>query len=247
MSGKRSLSQDSWDDTARVIKTEDGSATVFRADLNATYRSTAGAAGESRYVFFDGSGLSTKQDTWHVLELGFGMGTNFRTVQQAAAEAGIFLKYHAVEYQPVPASVFSGKDFQDELLAQVFHKVRQSHHPVSIESPQWSLSLYISDWRDLRWEPLGVDAVFHDPFGPDTNPESWGVEVFQWAHRHLHRNGALVTYGAAGHVRRAMRDAGLFVASAKGFGPKREMTVAARSEDRLQGHDIRFRPTLCEK
>ncbi len=58
--------------------TEDGSHTLFNAELNETYHSHKGALAESRYVFIHAGLEQVLQDFDHlaILEVGFGTGLN---------------------------------------------------------------------------------------------------------------------------------------------------------------------------
>lgn len=57
--------------------TEDGSHTLFNAELNETYHSHKGALAESRYVFIHAGLEQVLQDFDHlaILEVGFGTGS----------------------------------------------------------------------------------------------------------------------------------------------------------------------------
>ena len=82
-------------------------------------------------------------------------------------------------------------------------------------------------------------TAFPRSFGPSTNPEAWTLETFQKIYGWMNPNGILSTYGAAGHARRSMASAGFWTASTKGFGRKREMTIASLNAERLShGHLI---------
>ena len=232
-----------WWRFAEYVTTEDGTTTVGRKDLGVTYRSMAGAQGESRFVFIEASDFPRGRNAWHVLELGFGLGTNFRMMREAAMHAGVVLNYTAVENAPVPPKLFTHADFADDDLHQLFVEVHESGEMQQMLREGITLSLYPAEWKDEKLSDLKVDAVFHDPFGPDANPDCWTRETFEWAKSHMKTDAVLLTYGAAGHVRRAMRDAGFFVASAPGYGPKREMALAALQEERLASHRIRYRPS----
>ncbi|RJK94512.1 FAD-dependent oxidoreductase, partial [Paracoccus aestuarii] len=88
-----------------------------------------------------------------------------------------------------------------------------------------SLTLVLGDvratlpaWRDR------ADAWFLDGFSPAKNPQMWGADVMAQVGSHTAPGGSFATYTAAGHVRRALQDAGFAVARAPGFGRKRHMS-----------------------
>src|SRR5690606_21576792 len=70
-----------------------------------------------------------------------------------------------------------------------------------------------------------ADAWFLDGFSPAKNPELWSAELMQAVGAHTAPGGTFATYTAAGHVRRALSDAGFTVGRAKGYGFKRHMSI----------------------
>lgn len=75
---------------------------------------------------------------------------------------------------------------------------------------------------------FAADAWFLDGFAPARNPQLWEPTLLHAVAERTLPGGTLATYSAAGHVRRALADAGLVVTRAPGFGAKRHMTRAAR-------------------
>lgn len=69
-----------------------------------------------------------------------------------------------------------------------------------------------------------ADAWFLDGFSPARNPELWGPDLMAQVARHTAPDGSFATYTAAGHVRRALSEAGFTVSRAPGFAGKRHMS-----------------------
>ncbi len=105
------------------------------------------------------------------------------------------------------------------------------------------LRLWLGDARD--WSPptaaLAVqaadkpcldsfDAIYFDPFSPESNPELWTAEVFEVAARGLRPGGLLTSYCVKSAVRKALHQCGLQVDKMAGpVGGKREVLVARRN------------------
>ena len=70
-----------------------------------------------------------------------------------------------------------------------------------------------------------ADAWYLDGFSPAKNPELWGEDLMAAVARHTRPDGTFATYTAAGHVRRALAQAGFTVTRAAGFGTKRHMST----------------------
>jgi tRNA U34 5-methylaminomethyl-2-thiouridine-forming methyltransferase MnmC len=63
-----------------------------------------------------------------------------------------------------------------------------------------------------------------DGFSPAKNPDLWSREILAEVARHTAQGGTFATDTAAGHVRRALADAGFDVARVAGYGRKRHMS-----------------------
>lgn len=193
--------------------------TYRNLEVGATYRSVHGAATESRYVFLEGTRLLERTETWRVLELGFGTGLNFATTLKAAAEHGVFLEYVSLEPSPMPT---------DHWLVEP--EWRQLDVGRRLELGGAALTVVPSRWQEFEPAAAFFQAFYHDPFGPGVCPDCWNAECFAWSHRALAEDGVLATFGAASATRWAMKEAGFLVARLPGVKPKREMTVAGKSE-----------------
>ena len=74
-----------------------------------------------------------------------------------------------------------------------------------------------------------ADAWFLDGFSPAKNPELWSPEIMQAVADHTAPSGTFATYTAAGHVRRALVEAGFEVSRPAGHGNKRHMSTGVLS------------------
>jgi tRNA 5-methylaminomethyl-2-thiouridine biosynthesis bifunctional protein len=245
------------------IQTGDGSYTFYNVTENIYFRSLQGARSEALYVFVAGARLPERGGDWSVLELGLGPGMNFLVTAQAflaRPEAGT-LRYHVVENAPLAPEKLGQLAYLNwfkyppvyellqEALSQAVQAVTVPHVLESHMAPiqlRWQireqvieLVLYPCAWElVLLPGELSFDAVYHDPFGPAANPECWGQPCFAWERAHLSETGLITTYGASTAMRKAMAQAGLYLASCKGSGNKREMTLAARNSEALSGYTL---------
>ena len=240
-------------DDVELCQTEDQSWTVLHKELNAHYRSMHGAESESEWVFINGTKLTT-QSVWNIVELGFGLGTNLSTVLgiRERLKSPPPLHYIGIDHQPVSSSLVNKlmpESNHREWLVDLLKQIESGSKigVVDIATENIRLELHASDVSEIHIKKSWVTSFFHDPFGPNTNPESWTLEVFQKIHSWMTPHGILATYGAAGHARRAMACAGFWTAATKGFGRKREMTIASRSANSLShGTLIKKYPPFME-
>lgn len=220
----------------RVLTTGDGSPTLARVGTGWTYRSDRGALREADHVFVHGADV-LGQARIRVLELGFGVGTNFSALVRAARAAGTQrVEVHAVERARVPASMLPVFDADAHALA--VEATEQGH------AARGGVSLTIHGGEFEAFVPEQCfDAVWLDPFGPDAEPESWSPAVTRVIATALSPTGRLVTYSSAGWIRRNLAAVGLFVGTLPGpTEGKREFTIAAHQRERLGEARVRNVP-----
>ncbi|WP_407539932.1 tRNA (5-methylaminomethyl-2-thiouridine)(34)-methyltransferase MnmD [Deinococcus radiomollis] len=205
--------------------TADGSLTAHSARFGQSYGSRFGAATQARQVFVEGSGTHLHPAP-KVLEVGFGLGQNFRAT--LAATAGRPLHYLAYEFDPVGAETLRQVAFSDPVAAHPGWQALMEGWPSSVAVPDLKFDLRLEDVT-LAALPQGwASAVYLDGFSPDVNPEVWTAAFLGRLAAALQPGGVLVTYSAAGHVRRGLQAAGLEVERRPGPAGKREVLRAAR-------------------
>jgi tRNA U34 5-methylaminomethyl-2-thiouridine-forming methyltransferase MnmC len=217
----------------RIIKTADGSDTVFIPEMNVSYHSKHGAIQESLHVFIDAGfrhiiNQSTNQPI-KVFEMGFGTGLNaFLTVIEAE-EKRIKVYYETVEKFPL------GKKEVDSLNYETVVKHEKLFQ--QIHECKWNEEVRLNEYFTLKKvqedlinystnQPFNI--IYYDAFAPAAQPELWTEDVFKKLHSVLLPGGILVTYCSKGTVRRAMQAAGFTVEKIPGPPGKREMVRAIK-------------------
>ncbi|UQN06250.1 tRNA (5-methylaminomethyl-2-thiouridine)(34)-methyltransferase MnmD [Deinococcus sp. QL22] len=216
-----------------LIDTPDGSRTAFNARFGEAYGSRFGAAAQARHVFVEGTGTHTHPAP-RVLEIGFGVGVNFRATLTDTTRRGATLEYVAYEFDPAPV----------EVLRAVAEGNEGAEHPawlalldawptlptLTVETEQVRLTVHFRDVLTAKLPQEWASALYLDGFSPDRNPEVWTPEVAQQLAAALAPGGVLSTYSAAGRVRRALAAAGLSVEKRAGPKGKREHLRAVQGE-----------------
>jgi tRNA U34 5-methylaminomethyl-2-thiouridine-forming methyltransferase MnmC len=192
------------------------------------YFSLAGGLAETRHVFLAGNGLPERfTDGFHIAELGFGTGLNLLATVLAHTGPG-HLRYTSFEAFPLPATDIARALQAFPELARIapdfLRKV--STGATELHFPNLTATLILGDARDTLpgWSGR-ADAWFLDGFSPAKNPELWSPGLMSEVARHTAPGGTFATYTAAGHVRRALAEAGFAVTRQPGFGRKRHMTT----------------------
>ena len=195
------------------------------------YFSLQGGLEETRHVFLSGNGLPARfRPGFRILELGFGTGLNFLVTLRAHREAGAPgpLLYTSFEAFPMnPADRARALAAFPEIAAEAAALTEALRHPGPWTFGDVTLRIVEGDARETlpAWDDQ-ADAAFLDGFSPAKNPEMWEAPLLHAVAARLAPGGTLATYTAAGHVRRALAEAGLAVERRPGFGTKRHMTTA---------------------
>lgn len=212
---------------APIVWTEAGTpvSTVF----DDPYFTIGAGPDETRHVFLGGNDLPARYAPgFAIAELGFGTGLNLLVAAGAWAGPG---QLHFTSFEAFP---LSPEDMAralaplalpgaDELLAAW----AMATGPVRVlDLPRARVEVHIGDARQTlpAWDGA-ADAWFLDGFAPAKNPELWGEGLMAQVARHTRPGGTFATYTAAGHVRRALAEAGFTVQRHPGFGRKKHMTT----------------------
>ena len=231
-------------DLLEVETTDDGSTTLVDRATGITYRSIYGAASEAAHVFVEGTRIFSRVGPWSILEFGLGGGTNLLTTlsHYRAQNLQDELNYHAIERALIGSSLGSqlhresahpdDLDFLCNILTQANQSMTVFRHPkLNVRFTLWP-----GDFREAQLPKAYFDAVYHDPFDPQVNPDGWTETWFKIALAAMQPHAILTTYSAATAVRRAMARAGLFLGSLPGSRGKREMTGASPALEHLLGY-----------
>ena len=215
----------------QLIETPDGSRTAHSPRFGEAYGSRHGAHTQARQVFVEGTETHLHPAP-RVLEIGFGLGVNFRATLSDASARGVSLEYVAYEFDPVPANWL-----REVSAGQVGaeHPVWMAllggwpHAPLHIEAENVRLTVHLANVSSADLPQNWATALYLDGFSPTRNPEVWTPQFVARLAGTLAPGGILATYSAAGHVRRSLAAAGLEVERRPGAPGKRECLRAVRS------------------
>lgn len=226
---------------------------MIRSDVfDDIYFSPDDGLAETRHVFLQGNCLPqgwSGRPRFTIAETGFGTGLNFLAAwdlfEKTTAPDAV-LDYVSFELHPLTAAQirealtpwtaeFGGR--MERLLASYPLRIPGWHR---VDLGRVRLTLIFDDVNAALPRlvaPLGVDAWFLDGFAPAKNPQMWTQTLFTQMARLSHEGTSAATFTAAGFVRRGLADAGFAVEKKRGYGRKRDMTVA-----RYQGLAARLPP-----
>lgn len=222
----------------RLIKTDDGSASLFVPELNETYHSTHGALSESRHVFID-KGLAHWQhlhpqaEEVCILEVGFGTGLNALLSYQYAKQQRMKIRYISLEPYPVPMQVAQelkyGDMLQEEGMQDAFLQLHAAawNEEVSI-AHNFKLEKRKTTLEEFPPAPTLADVVFFDAFAPSKQPELWSLPLLQVVEEAMRAGAVFTTYCAKGQLKRDLKTVGLTVETLPGAPGKKEMVRAVK-------------------
>lgn len=214
-----------------IIKSGDGSNTIFRPDLNETYHSNHGAVQESRHVFIDkGLNDSKKKDEISVLEIGFGTGLNAFLSIQWSLHMNQKLVYHTLEPYPIEQQVIQKLNYPQLIVFDQSDHLWEQLHVCEWErevqlTTNFTIVKKCIEVQKIISEKM-YDIVFFDAFAPGKQAEMWDVKTLNNVFKAMKIGGALVTYCSNGQFKRNLKEIGFSVEPLDGPPGKREMVIA---------------------
>ena len=219
----------------KIIKTSDGSDTIFNQDLNETYHSLNGSIKESELVYIR-NGLEffldkKITDSVRVLEIGFGTGLNFLLTKIFMEERNEKLFYHTLEPFPLPSGLLKKINYIEKLGEGNRDIFDNSHRSRPNETV--NLNEKITFLRsDLTLESIKFskkyDVIYFDAFAPSRQPEIWEKENLKKIYSHMNIDSILVTHCSSGQFKRDLREVSFDVDVLPGPVGKREMVRAIK-------------------
>ncbi|GAB5466861.1 MAG: tRNA (5-methylaminomethyl-2-thiouridine)(34)-methyltransferase MnmD [Candidatus Kapaibacteriales bacterium] len=234
-------------DDISVIKTGDGSNSLYLPELDETFHSRGGAYTEAMHVYID-AGLNffiqnnpEKKDI-NILELGFGSGLNTVLTFSEFSKNNFISESKSLYYTSIdkyPLSKELLKEYWSDKKTDLFNLdssiideilYSEWEKPISInnsKSDNFKLKKVNSDIDSFLIEDSSYyDIVYWDAFAPSRQPELWSEEIFTILRKRLNHGAVLTTYASASLPRKNLQNAGFAVSKIPGPPFKREMIRA---------------------
>lgn len=220
----------------RILKTEDGSSTLYLEGLQETYHSVHGALSESLYVYIK-HGLDLVPGNLNhirILEIGFGTGLNvLLTLDHAAANKTIDV--YSIEPFPLDLALLNEyyQDFDKrpesfDLLPKLTGAIPGTLCEIKPGFNFCMIPKKVQQLSEHDTEGVKFDLVYYDAFAPSRQPEMWSRETLEIVTNLMNAGALLTTYCAQGQFKRHLKDLGLIVENPPGANGKREMTTARK-------------------
>ncbi|EMO64659.1 tRNA U-34 5-methylaminomethyl-2-thiouridine biosynthesis protein MnmC [Leptospira borgpetersenii serovar Pomona str. 200901868] len=200
---------------------------------------------ETRHVFIGGNDLpdrwrnSNIQNSFCILELGFGTGLNFFTTWKEYLKQDNRFRLHFISVEKFPlswkeiskaVSAFPElEEIKEEFLSSYQDLIPGMNYFRFLEG-KIHLTLFLGDVSDALCEISGkADAIFLDGFAPSKNPEMWEESVLGNLKNVSKFGTTFSTFTVARTVRNSLSYAGFTLEKRPGFGRKREMLTGKYS------------------
>jgi tRNA U34 5-methylaminomethyl-2-thiouridine-forming methyltransferase MnmC len=216
-----------------LVKTADGSNTIYNPQVGENYHSKNGALQESRHVFLN-AGLQyfldnnpTKQVS--VLEVGFGTGLNFLLTADFCTDNQIELNYTGIEAYPLTDELMGSTGYNQYTTPKTWESLLKNYQPALIKSTALNLfvNLQIASRQLLNFRSNDkFDVIYFDAFAVAHQPEMWNEEAIGHTISFLKPGGVFVTYAITGNLKRMLKGLGLQIQKIPGAAGKREMLRA---------------------
>jgi tRNA U34 5-methylaminomethyl-2-thiouridine-forming methyltransferase MnmC len=214
-----------------LVKTNDGSSTLYNPQLKEHYHSTHGALTESMHVFINNGLLALSKERVRILEIGFGTGLNAILTYETALIKNITIEYTGLELYPLDSNTIAMLNYQSIIkpgIIDIFNTMHLISWNMKVAlSPFFFLEKVNADLTNYEFTEK-FDLVYFDAFGPDVQPEIWSYENFKKIYNSLNTEGLLVTYSSKGTVKENLRKAGFEVKRLQGPPGKRHMIQAIK-------------------
>jgi len=224
-----------------IVKTADGSNTIFNSEVGEHYHSKHGAAQESRHVFIQ-AGLSyflennSAATLVSVLEIGFGTGLNFLLSADFCTGKEISLDYTGIEAYPLSLEMISHTGYDQYISRQLWQKFIADYDSLFISPIELipNCKLQIANCKLLNFQSdKQYDIIYFDAFAVAHQPEMWDEAAISHTVGFLKPGGVFVTYAITGNLKRALKTLGCKVEKAPGAPGKREMLRAVKLSEPL--------------
>lgn len=178
-------------------KTGDGSLTVYHPGVGESFKSGHAARTEAEWVFLRPAVLEHphlhQESPFRVLELGFGLGTNFQfLVDWHKLHAFRSLEFTSIDRDLTGAAYLAGQGgAATETVALLEGRTWKCEGLIArlLES---TFETELAKFPDHHFH-----AVFFDPFSPKAEPESWALPIFQEVARVVKPGARLATYSVS--------------------------------------------------
>ncbi len=217
-----------------IVKSSDGSNTLFSNIIGEHYHSTFGAKQESEHIFIN-SGLiflANNIKCIKIFEVGFGTGLNAILTYIASKNLNLKIEYHSIESYPLDINIIKKLDYNklfDEMQIETFYKIHNVEWDKLIEiDNNFSIKKIKNKIEEYDFNEVKFDLIYFDAFSREKQPELWSYDIINKISKNTNLNGVFVTYSCNGDLKRNLKSLGFKIEKIPGPIGKREILRAIK-------------------
>lgn len=219
----------------KIVKSEDGSNTMYSKEYNQHYHSLRdGAINESLYKHIVPAFEYHKQkEELHILDICFGLGYNtFSTIYYVKKEGlSKKLKFYSPELDAKLIKSLEQFEYPKE-FDEIKHIIDEVIKTKKYKDESIEIELFIGDALEYIKTLSNIDIVYQDAFSSDVNRELWTKSYFDNIYKTLNEDAVITTYSVATPVRLSMYEAGFFIYEYKSENTRRGTLAFKSLQDR---------------
>ncbi|MEW5897082.1 MAG: MnmC family methyltransferase [Nanoarchaeota archaeon] len=215
----------------KKILTADNTESFLNEEVQETYHSQTGAVEEAlkKYAIPCRIKELAKSGKLRILDVCFGLGYNSAMAIDVALKENPACEIEVVGLEYDATIIEKIQEVNPSILFFKHYK-KLNKNNLRFKEGKVSVEIVLGDARE-RAKQLPdnyFDAVFFDPFSPQTSPEMWQVPFFEQMYRIMKKSAVLATYSCARMVRENMSKAGLMYDDGPIIGRRGPGTVAMK-------------------
>ena len=211
--------------------TRDNSESFLNEELGESYHSHTGAVEEAlkKYAVPCKIQEVAKTGKLHILDVCFGLGYNSAMAVSVALKENPHCQIEVVGLECDPEIISKIQEVNPPIL---FFSQYKKLTPTNLEFQQGKVKVKVllgdaHETAKLLADDY-FDAVFFDPFSPQTAPHMWQVSLFKEMWRGMNNSAVLATYTCAHMARENMAAAGLLWDDGPIIGRRGPGTIASK-------------------
>ena len=220
----------------KIVKTNDGSDTIYNKEIDESYHSLHGSIKESEHVYIN-AGLdrvmnNKKNKSISILEIGLGTGLNVMLTINYAKQKSIKIFYHAIEPFPIENSILKKLNYSrkiKEFNNKIFEKIHncESQNVIKL-SNNFLFKRSINRLEKISLKKEKYDLIFFDAFAPSKQPDIWAEKNFSNIKYAMKSEGIIVTYSSTKRLKKILENLKFKIEILAGPIGKKEMTRAIK-------------------
>lgn len=204
----------------KVIKTEDGSNTVYSPLYDESCHSTSGAIEETKLHYIEGCKISAREKPL-ILEVGFGTGLGFIETCRSKSDYFTFVSLE-IDSNMIEIAKNNYPELKEIKLQNSVYRLKTDNFELIIllGDARFTLKKFLSE------NTYKINCIYQDAFSPKRNSILWTYEWFKLLKDNSHEDCIMSTYSSSSSIRKSMIAAGWILYPGESFGPKRASTRA---------------------